>query len=246
MATSAQTAYNGLERAPMDILNAVKTFGFLFTVTLLQWYCFINAPAEGFNKDVAMVYMQMSTTFLVIVVLVTSITKMQIKTLKTVKILFNGMAGFWVAWAFVLVFYGQIMGVTFGTVPASQIWGIILTQVLFVAVVEEMVFRWLIPTYLQSVFSRHYRWLALLLPQVSFALFHVGVYQGDWNALVIAFLFGCVMMLAFEYVPKFGKNKSGEPREKLGLGFVIGCHAAFNLVLIGVLAPGGITMLIGG
>lgn len=243
MATSAESATGRLDQAPVDLLNAIKTFGFLFSVTLLQWYFLINAPAEGFDRDVAMIYMSMSTTFLVIVVLVTSVTKIQLKALKTVKVLFHSLVGFWVAYAFVLLFYGIYLGVTFGTVTTTQVWGIILTQVLFVAVVEEMVFRWLIPTYLSSIFTRDYRWLALLIPQVSFALFHTSVYSGDMTALFIAFIFGCVMMAAYTYTPPFGKK---EDREPLGLGFTIGCHAAYNLVIIGVLAPGGITSMIGG
>jgi membrane protease YdiL (CAAX protease family) len=242
MATSESVA-NSLDRAPMDILKALKMFSFLVTVTILQWFVLINPPGSGFSREVASIYMQMGTAFLVIVVLATSTGTIRLQSLRTSSMFVNGLGGFVIAWTFVLVVYYQYLGMTFGTVSLPDVWGLIVTQVLFVATVEEMVFRWLIPSYLSSIFTRRFRWLALLIPQASFAVFHVGVYQGDWDALAIAFVFGCVMMLAFNFVPPFGAK---EKRKPLGLGFTIGAHAAYNLVLIGVLAPGGISLLIGG
>ncbi len=243
MATKAESAVSSLDRDLVELINSLKTFGFLFAVTMLQWYVYINPPLNGWSSAVAGIYMQMGTTFLVIVVLVTSKTKIRVQSFTTIGVLTNALAGFSMAWAFVLVFYGQLLGVSFGTTATTDVVGVLLTQVLFVAVTEEMIFRWLVPAYLSSIFTKRYHWLALLLPQITFASFHASVYQGDWSALFTAFIFGCVMMTAFEFKPPFGPKNE---RKKLGLGFTIGCHAAYNLVLLGVLAPHGIRLLIGG
>lgn len=59
MATRSASAYQGLERAPDDLIKAIRTFGFLFSITLLQWYILINPPELGFSREVASIYMQM-------------------------------------------------------------------------------------------------------------------------------------------------------------------------------------------
>jgi membrane protease YdiL (CAAX protease family) len=241
MANGAEAATRTLQ-APVDLWKSFRTFGFLISITLAQWYFYINAPTEGFSKDIALVYMFMGSAFLGIIIFVTSAQKVEVKELRTVRIIYTGFFGFIIAYAVTLGLYGQVLGMTFGTLPVTALFGTVLTQVLYVAVVEEMVFRWLLPTYFKTKFVR---WFALLIPQAMFALFHTSVYQGDWSALFIAFLFGCVMILAFEYKPRFWLKKGEEP-QKLGLGFTIGCHAAFNLLLLGALAPNGISMILGG
>lgn len=241
MATGAEIVTR-VSDAPVDIWKPFRTFGFLVSVTLAQWYFYINAPEVGFSKEIALVYMFMGSAFLGIIIFVTSAQKVEVKELRTVRIIYMGFIGFVVAYAVTLGLYGGVMGMTFGTLPVNALFGTVLTQVLYVAVVEEMVFRWLLPTYLKTKFVR---WLALLIPQAMFALFHTSVYQGDWSALLIAFLFGCVMILAFEYKPRLWLKKGEEP-QRLGLGFCIGCHAAYNLLLLGAIAPNGIDMILGG
>lgn len=210
----------------------IRTMGFLTVLSVMQLWYLLNYTGEGFSQQAAFIYIIIPVVFLAYSMLGKSV----IEDIKLMNVAFFGVLGFFMAWAFVLMVYGNYLGIEFGTVSQSAVNGTITMQVLFVAPSEELAFRCILPQYLASKFKPSYRWLALLIPQISFAIFHYGVYSGEWSNMGIALIFGCVLMVAYN-TKLFG--------EKLGLGFCIGAHSAYNLTLEGVLS-GGITMLTGG
>lgn len=213
----------------------VSTLGFGVVLFLLQLYFYINFQSPGFAREVALIYMFIPLGFIGY-----SIKAQQtVERLKLGNMVIFGVLGFIITWATVLFFYGMVLGIEFGTTSQYTLYGTIATQVLFVAPSEELAFRTILPSYLESKFKAQYkrwRFLGLLTPQVLFALFHSSAYQWEWNAMVLAFIIGCIWMATYRI--KIGG-------ERLGLGFSMGSHACYNLVLVGVLS-GNIAMVCGG
>jgi hypothetical protein len=232
MATQARTERFQLRR--LDTTLPIRTVGFLAVLGIVQLYCYVNFKGEGFSREVAQLYILIPVLLLVY----TGLSRSVVQDLKIFDMSMKLLLGFFAAWAFVLFFFGFGLNMQFGTVTERMLGGTLITQMLFVAPSEELAFRFILPSYLESKFRKDLRWVALLIPQLTFAAFHTGVYQGDLTALFVAFVFGCVMMFLYN-LKVFGK-------EKLGLGFTIGAHAAYNLVLLGVLAPSGISLISGG
>jgi membrane protease YdiL (CAAX protease family) len=138
--------------------------------------------------------------------------------------------------AVVIAVFHYWLGMEFGTVDQTEFWSNIVMQVAFVACAEEMIFRNLLPEYLRTKFRSEIP--VVLLSQASFAFFHWGVYGGNYTSLLIAFIIGLIWVNVM-------KLKLPGEDHPLGLGFTIGSHAAYNLVLIGVFA-GNINYLVGG
>jgi hypothetical protein len=210
----------------------LQTMGFLTILSVMQFWYFINYKEEGFSQSVALIYILIP----VVLLAYSMLGKAVLEELKLIYTLIFAFLGFVAAWAFTLIVLGSYLGMSFGTIATTAVSGTIVMQCLFVAPSEELAFRFILPQYLKSKFRTHLKWLALIIPQVSFALFHFGVYSGDWTNMAISFLFGCTLMVLY------GCKFLGE---RLGLGFCIGAHAAYNLVLLGVLS-GGFVTLIGG
>lgn len=212
----------------------------MVALAISQWYFYVNFSGEGFDRGVALIYILIPPVLLVYYAVDRSLAKrsLTLDELKLFPALYSGFLGFLVTWAFVLVVYGKLMGVQFGAVPATAVWGTVLTQVMFVACSEELAFRYVIPTYLKEKFRRHQTLIAAVLSSAAFASFHTAAYGGNVQALILAFMVSMVWFGAY-YIPL------GLRGEKLGLGFTIGSHAAYNLCLAGVLS-GGITMISGG
>lgn len=212
----------------------------MVALAISQWYFYINFSGEGFNRDVGMIYILIPPVLLVYYAIDRSLAKrsLTLDELKLFPALYSGFLGFLVTWAFVLIVYGRLLGVQFGAVPATAVWGTVLTQVVFVACSEELAFRYVIPTYLGEKFRKHPKVIAAVLSSVAFASFHMAAYGGNMQSLFLAFMVSLVWFGAY-HVPL------GLYGEKLGLGFTIGSHAAYNLCLAGVLS-GGITMISGG
>jgi membrane protease YdiL (CAAX protease family) len=168
-------------------------------------------------------------------------SKAKLEELRLLGTLFFAFVGLIACWAVTLYLYGVVWEVDFPEVSQVNLWGLVIMQVLYVAVSEEFVFRYALPQILMAKFKN---WLAFLIPQITFALYHMAAYQGDWDSIIIAFIFGCVMMFCYR-IPIKSPVWSRYLGPRLGYGFCVGCHAAYNLVLLGVLS-GGISMVGGG
>jgi hypothetical protein len=233
----------GAYQKARDLKKAIpnwQSLSFLMALGLTQLFVFINYKGEGLDKTVAEVYILIPVVVLSYLFAASHISRKaySLDDLKLIPMIAFGLLGFIISWALSLLILGQLWGQEFGSVTVTALWGTVLTQVLFVACSEELVFRYALPSYLKGAFSKTWWIIPVVLSQISFALFHWGVYGGSVFSLVIAFIFGMLMYGAYHV-------RIGEHR--LGLGFVIGAHAAYNLVLVGVLAgPGHIVTLLGG
>ncbi len=163
-------------------------------------------------------------------------TQAAVEGINLVRATMHAVLGFWLTFFIVLLLYGAALGFEFGTTPRSALFSTILLQVLFVAPSEELAFRLIIPNYLLTLFRKKYWIFALIIAQLAFALFHLSAYGGNVASLAIAFIIGMVWVLSMRV--KLGGRE-------LGIGFTIGSHACYNLILTGILV-GNVTMICGG
>jgi hypothetical protein len=217
-----------------------QSLSFFMALGLAQLFAFVNFKGEGLDKNVAQFYI-MAPSLILGYLLLTGHSKrisFALDDLRLIPMLAFGLLGFMLSWGATIMLLGVLGGQDFGTVPVTAVWGTIVTQVLFVACSEELLFRYALPTYLRKAWTKAWWFIPVVLSQVSFALFHWGVYGGSTFSLLIAFLFGMIM---------YGAYRLRVNGTQLGLGFCIGAHAAYNLVLVGVLAgPEHIITLVGG
>lgn len=226
-----------VKRTVKEVTPDFGALGLMVALAISQLYYYINFQGEGFSRDVALAYIIIPPVLLGYFVADHLIFKKKVKLdqLKLLPTVFCGFLGFICTWAFVVIVYGHLLGVQFGSVPATAVWGTILTQVLFVACSEELAFRYIIPAYLKERWP-HSNIIPAVLSSAAFALFHSAAYGGNYQAMGLAFIVAMVWIGLYN-VPFMGG--------KLGLGFTIGSHAAYNLALVGILA-GNITMISGG
>jgi hypothetical protein len=219
-----------------------QSLSFFMALGLTQLFVYINYKGEGVDKTVAWVYIMLPVVLFIYLTMSSRYNpnKYSLDNLQVVPMIAFGLLGFVMSWAVTLIVVGYAMGGTFGNVSITSLWGTVLTQVLFVACSEELCFRYILPAYLKGAWSKTWWIVPIVISQASFALFHWGVYGGSAFSLLIAFVFGMIMYGAYHV-----KLWKGGPN--LGLGFTIGAHAAYNLVLVGVLAGAPhITKLLGG
>jgi hypothetical protein len=235
-----EQGYQGAARRVREFGSGlpIRTVGFLTILTLSQFAVLITqSDREGFNSWSALLYILMPVAFFTYALA----GKVRLEELRLLGVLVFAILAFLISWGLTLALFGIVWEFTFPEVAASAMVGTIIMQVLFVAPSEELVFRFVLPQYFLGKFKASYAWFALLIPQISFGLYHWAAYRGDWVSIAVAVVFGIVMMAAY-YVrinPNWGLGN------KLGLGFCIGAHAAYNLVIYGVLS-GGIVMIGGG
>jgi hypothetical protein len=137
-----------------------------------------------------------------------------------------GLLGFWVTFALVIVVYGLIFRLEFGTVAQDAVWSTIALQAIFVAPCEEIAFRLIMPEWLKSIFPKNMWFVAIILSQVAFSLFHLNAYSGGYFSLLLAFIVGMI------WVTTSRLEVDGKP---IGIGMTIGSHMCYNLILTGVL-----------
>jgi hypothetical protein len=211
------------------VMPNTRAMAFGMSLIFVQLYYFINYKKPGFDQWTALIYIIIPIA--VLAWFMASRLNVQLDKLMLWPMIRNGFLGFMVTWAAVVVIYGKLLGSEFGSVLSTEVWGTVIMQVIFVACSEELAFRYVLPTYFKGVW-KHSMFIPIVYSQAMFAAFHWSVYQGNVMSLVIAFVMGCIWYLASQY--KLGT-------QKLGLGFTIGSHAAYNLVLVGVLAGNIIT-----
>jgi membrane protease YdiL (CAAX protease family) len=235
-----------MENAAQTVKRSFKTvtpnfgaMGFMVALAISQFFYYINFRGEGFDREVALAYIIIPPVLLGYYVADHLLFKkmLALDQLRLFPTIMAGFIGFVTTWAVVVMVYGYGMGMEFGAVPVTAVWGAVITQVLFVACSEELAFRYVIPTYLAEKWPRtHAKLIAAVLSSAAFAMFHLAAYGGNHFSLMLAFIIGMLWMGAYNIPFRGGK---------LGLGFTIGSHAAYNLTLIGVLS-GGISLISGG
>jgi membrane protease YdiL (CAAX protease family) len=198
------------------------------TVMIAGPYFFPDNPIS-FQTEI--IYMIIPIGFMIYSVT----TQRMIESISLMRSLAFAILGFWLTYAFVLFMFGFVLNMQFGTIAYAGILPMILLQAVFVAPSEELAFRSIIPEYFQRLFPKRFWWFALILSQGAFATFHVTAYQGNLGAMAIAFCVGLVW-LAASRIPYKGKP--------IGIGFTIGSHACYNLILSGVLV-GNYSMMFG-
>jgi len=199
-------------------LTTLKLGVFLY---LVQCSLLINGEAllgEGFSREVALIYIILPLGLLAY----SSKNRTIVEKLTVIQTLKMAFVGFVVTVPVVILIYAYGLGVQFGSVQQSEVLGIILTQAVFVAPVEELMFRWMIPSYSYAVLPKRFKVIGLIGSQVAFSVFHMGVYQSSVFPLVIAFVIGMIWLVA-----------ARNPR--LGIGFTIGSHIAYNLTVAGIM-----------
>ncbi|MDD3092132.1 MAG: hypothetical protein PHG80_10950 [Methanoregulaceae archaeon] len=213
-------------------LVTTMTLGFILFGA--QLFVLINLAywGESLPWQTCVLYMLIPVGFIVY----SSRTRAAVESINLMRATRNAAIGFMLTYLVVLLFYGYILKFEFGTTPRSVLYSTILLQVLFVAPSEELAFRLIIPNYLLTLFKKHYWFVALVLAQAGFALFHLSAYGGNLGSMAIAFVIGMIWVFAMRV--KFAGKE-------LGIGFTIGSHAAYNLILTGVLV-GNVSMICGG
>lgn len=213
-------------------LVTTMTLGFM--LFFFQLFVLINLAYFGDTLpwNTCILYMMIPLGFAVY----SSRTQAAVEGINLTKSTVNALVGFWLTFMVVLFLYGYILNMEFGTTQRSVLLSTIVLQVLFVAPSEELAFRLIIPNYLMTMFRKKFLIFALILSQVGFAIFHLYAYGGNLGSLVIAFTIGMVWVLSMRI------RVGGKP---LGIGFTIGSHAAYNLILVGILV-GNVSMISGG
>lgn len=185
-------------------------------------------PDNPVSFEVAITYIIMTFGFM----LYNRKIQDEIQTISLLRSVGFAILGFWVTWAIVLLFYGVWLQVEFPVVAVGQIGGIVLTQMLFVAPSEELVFRLAIPNILKSMFVKQAWILPIIYSQTIFAMFHITAYQGNITGMFVAFVIGMLWYFACR-IPF--EDADGKKRP-IGIGLTIGSHVAYNLTVGGVLA----------
>lgn len=154
----------------------------------------------------------------------------------------DGLANFWIGfiggWALLLIANEYLFGGNLaGTISRGAIYPSIVLTVLFVAVVEETIFRGVLKEALKE-WKLYIIPLALIISSASFAVFHFGApgYEGQAQPIWFAFLMGLVLYGVTEIPMGKEKREDGTTvRKKLGVPGSTGFHTAFNLFVIGIL-----------
>ena len=139
----------------------------------------------------------------------------------------DGIRNFWIG--FLLMFAGLIGmnyalggGMGSATISKAAVWPAIAITALFVAPVEETIFRGILKEY----FAGWKLWilpLGIIITSVLFAITHYAVYGGALFSMVWAFIMGCVFYVM--------ANWKGVPSST-------GAHTAYNLFVLGILSGG--------
>lgn len=220
-------------------VGPLTTLRFGLVLFIIQYAFLVNGnyfAEAGFSQNVALIYI-----ILPIGLLAYSYREEKvIENLNLWRVAVMAVIGFTISAPVIFGLFHFVLGTQLGTTPANAVIGVILIQILFVAPVEELAFRAYIPTWLENHFPTDLKYMALGLSQVLFALMHWGVYGGNIGSLVIAFMVGSIWLTLYRFKPK---NFLGGGR--LGIGFTIGSHACYNLIISGVLI-GNIGMVVGG
>lgn len=203
------------------LYDKIGKFPFIFGLILIEILVWINGPALFPNWSSG--YSNLILTYLVMTVIFYVFSKA--KTKQQIQRPLNQSV-----FAFVAFFIGTtillsllvLAGLlTTGYTPHELFWQVVLIQVVVVATAEELMFRGVLLSYLGVIISAalfafwHSYAYGVIYYQLTFDTF-------NWPALLLAFVMGIILGI-------IAKNP------KFGLPATIGVHAAYNLVVVGVL-----------
>jgi len=111
-----------------------------------------------------------------------------------------------------------------GSVDAIQARSAIVYTLILVAPAESIIFVGIIPLWLSLTFAKSSKriYIIYIVSQAIFAIFHFAAYGGMMASLAFAFFMGIVFLWT---------------ARTYGIPAVIGVHAAWNLVIIGIGSP---------
>lgn len=144
--------------------------------------------------------------------------------------LFHWLAGFSVTAPTVYVLFTYGLSYDWPTIAHAQAAPAVVFTLFFVAPVEELIFRGILPRELEPLERVRLggRRVPVLVfgTQVLFAVFHWSAYGGLGLAMLVAVILGCVWVVA---------------ARRLSLAFTMASHTAYNLLVMGVLSGGVLT-----
>lgn len=147
----------------------------------------------------------------------------------------NGIKNFWIG--FVIMFAGLIVASQFllkglggNTISQASVYPQIALTALFVAPVEETIFRGVLKEYFRGwrVYGMP---IAIVLTSGAFAITHYAVYGGAVMSIWWAVIMGGVFYMATNFKP-------GKTQAALGVPGSIGMHTCYNLFVLGILSGG--------
>ena len=151
----------------------------------------------------------------------------------------EGVMNFWIG--FLMMFAGlvvlsqYVLKGSFGnaSISVAAVYPAIALHSLYVAPVEETIFRGVLKEYLKGL-RLYFIPLGIILTSATFAITHYAVYGGVGMSLLWAFVMGCVFYLLTEFKPskRFGK---------LGVPGAIGAHFMYNCFILGIFSGGIVT-----
>lgn len=191
----------------------------LFAICAL--YAWVNGPAMFPNWGENNTSLIMAYGFMVIIYLAWARKRTETELNKPISIaMFSFVTFFFLTWILMmcLVKTGLLTPAT--DFDHSLFWQTIIIQICVVATAEELMFRGVMLDVTKSI----------LFQAILFAMWHAYAYQivfynltienFNWSALLIVFIMGLLLGV-------IAKNK------KWGIPATIGCHAMFNLIVLG-------------
>jgi len=147
----------------------------------------------------------------------------------------DGMLNFWMG--FIVMFAGLIVANQFilqnsltpsSAIVSSAVYPAIAITAIFVAPVEETIFRGVLKEYMKG-WRLYFIPLGIIITSALFAITHYAVYRGQVMSIWWAFLMGGVFYLFTNFKPL-------KTRGPLGVPGSIGAHACYNLFILGILS----------
>jgi membrane protease YdiL (CAAX protease family) len=195
----------------------------VLVIALVQGFLFINAVAlwgPDWPSEGALIYIALEAIFL------GWLGQSFLPRESVLRGLFLWILGFILTWAAVYALFTYGFGYKWPSLPAAQAAPLLFYTIFFVAPVEELIFRGVLPAEVEGREPWKRVPVLLLASQGLFAVFHFAAY-GGWAPvpMALAFILGVVWVYA---------------SKRWTLFFTMGSHAAYNLLVLGILS-GGIT-----
>ncbi len=139
---------------------------------------------------------------------------------------------------FLLMFAGLIVAdkyllsgsLSHNTIASAAVYPSIAITALYVAPVEETIFRGVLKEFLKG-WRLYFIPMGIVVTSGLFAITHYAVYGGAVSSLLFAFIMGAI----FYVMTNLKLSKTGMP---LGVPGSIGAHTCYNLVILGILVGG--------
>ena len=223
MATTFQRSGRNASEELASFLNSLTNKTIAIPLMFIMIFLWLNGTAlwgAHWETSTALAYIIMFTFVLAI--------SQKNSVMWLTKLRFGeGIRNFWVG--FLVMFAGLIgadyvLGGAFtgGTISKAAVYPAIAITALFVAPVEETIFRGVLKDY----FSGWRLWfipLGLIFTSAMFAVTHYAVYGGAVMSLWWAFIMGCVFYMIATW---------------RGVPSSTGAHTAYNLFILGILSGG--------